>query len=156
LAVPAAMTSATVAQGSHPDDSDTSISDNSKTDNSVETTDDDISNIAPAGDKREENFEFRPPCPLPLQLFQEHFTLSACSKCQRTGLQCSPIDVNTPIRAWWEIFKNTLLDKIVCYTNDYGGAKAKHWKDIERKDLEAFIAVLFVSAIQKRKDKPSN
>jgi hypothetical protein len=143
-------------QGSHPDDSNTSVSDNSKTDNSVETTDDDDDNIAPAGDKWEENFEFPPPCPLPSQLFQEHFTLSARSKHQGTGLHCSPIDVNTPIRAWREIFKNTLLDKIVCYTNEYGGVKAKPWKDIERKDLDAFIADLFVSAIQKRKDKPSN
>jgi hypothetical protein len=102
----------------------------------------------------EENFEFRPPCPLPSQLFQEHFTLSARSKRQRTEHQCSPIHVNTPIRAWREVFKNTLLDKIVCYANNYGGVKAKRWKDIKRKDLEAFIAVLFVSAIQKRKDKP--
>jgi DNA polymerase III epsilon subunit-like protein len=155
--VPAGATGATIAQGSHPDDSDTGISDNSKTDNSVETTDDDNDNIAPAGDKWEENFEFRLPCPLPLQLFQEHFTLSAHSKRKRTGLQCSPIDVNTPIWAWRGIFKNTLvLDKIVCYTNNYGGVKAKCWKDIKRKDLEAFVAVLFVSAVQKRKDKPSN
>jgi hypothetical protein len=79
--------------------------------------------------------EFCSSCLLPLQLFQEHFTSSGCSKCQRTGLQCSPIDVkNTLIRAWREIFKNTLLDKIVCNT-----IKAKWWQDIERKDLEAFI-----------------
>jgi hypothetical protein len=154
--VPAAATGATVAQGSHPDDSDTSVSDNSKTDNSVETIDDDDDNIAPAGDKWEENFEFRPPCLLPSQLFQEHFPSSARSKRQRTGFQCSHIDVDTPIWAWREVFKNTLLEKIVCYPNKYGGVKAKHWKDIERKDLEAFIAVLFVSAVQKRKDKPSN
>ena len=66
------------------------------------------------------------------------------------------MDVNTPIRAWREVFKNALLDKIVRYTNDYGRVKAKRWQDVERKDLEAFICVLFVSAIQKRKDKPSN
>jgi hypothetical protein len=32
------------------------------------------------------------------------------------------------------VFKNTLLDKIVCYTNDYGKVKAKRWQDINRKD----------------------
>ena len=49
-----------------------------------------------------------------------------------------------------------LLDKIVRYTNNYGQAKAKRWQDISRRDLEAFFAVLFISGIQKRKDKPSN
>jgi hypothetical protein len=33
---------------------------------------------------------------------------------------------------------------------------AKQWKDISKKDLESFFAVLFISGIQKRKDKPSN
>ena len=42
------------------------------------------------------------------------------------------------------------------YTNEYGLIHAKSWSDITRKDLEAFIAVLFVSGIQKRKDKPSH
>jgi hypothetical protein len=64
--------------------------------------------------------------------------------------------VNTPIRAWREVFKSVLLNKIDCYNNDYGSAKAKRWQDVERKDLEAFICILFVSAVQKRKDKPSN
>jgi hypothetical protein len=145
------------AQGSHLDDSNTSAGDDdSETDNSVERTEDINNGVSPAGDKWEENFEFRPSCPLPSQLFQEHFTSSGCSKRQRTGLQCSPIDVNTPIRAWREVFKNTLLDKTVRYTNEYGRVKAKRWQDIERKDLEAFIAVLFISGIQKRKDRPSN
>jgi septation ring formation regulator EzrA len=65
--------------------------------------------------------------------------------------------VNTPIRAWREVFKNALLlDKIIQYSNNYGQVKAK-WQDVKRKDLEAFICVvIFVSAIQKRKDKPSN
>jgi hypothetical protein len=31
------------------------------------------------------------------------------------NFQCSPIDVNTPIRAWREVFKNTLLDKMAVY-----------------------------------------
>jgi hypothetical protein len=54
------------------------------------------------------------------------------------------------------VFKNTILEKIVRYTNEYGQLHAKRWRDITKKDLESFIAVLFVSAVQKRKDKPSN
>jgi hypothetical protein len=138
-------------------DSDTSVSDNSNsTDTSDGDTTDNDDSITPAGDRWEENSEFRPSCPLPLQQFQEHFTSSGSSRRQRTGLQFSPISVNTPIRAWREVFKNTLLNKIVRYTNDYGKVKAKRWQDVDRKDLEGFICVLFVSAIQKRKDKPSN
>jgi Transposase IS4 len=53
-------------------------------------------------------------------------------------------------------FSNSLLDKIVKYTNEYGVVHAKRWKDISRKDLESFFSVLFISGIQKRKDKPSN
>jgi hypothetical protein len=64
--------------------------------------------------------------------------------------------VSTPIRAWRLIFTKNLLDKIVRYTNDYGEAKSKEWSDITRKGLEHFIAILFVTSIQKRKDKPSN
>jgi Transposase IS4 len=54
------------------------------------------------------------------------------------------------------MFKPTLLDKIVRYTNKYGGANAKRWTDISKKELESFFAVLFISGIQKRKDKPAN
>jgi hypothetical protein len=101
------------------DDSDTSISVNSNsidTDEGETTDDDDI--ITPAGDRWDENSQFRPSCPLPSQQFQDHFTLSGRSRRQWTGLQCSPISLNTPIRAWREVFKNTLLDKIVHYTNE--------------------------------------
>jgi Transposase IS4 len=42
------------------------------------------------------------------------------------------------------------------YTNEYGETSCKSWLDVTKKDLEVFIAVLFVSGIQKRKDKPSN
>ena len=109
-------------------DSDTSISDNSNsTDTSDGDTTDDDDSTTPAGDRWEENSQFQPSCPLPLQQFQEHFTSSGRSRRQRTGLQCSPISVNTPIRAWREVFKNTLLDKIVHYTNNYGKVKAKRW-----------------------------
>jgi hypothetical protein len=46
--------------------------------------------------------------------------------------------------------------KIVKYTNEYGCLHAKSWSDISQKDLESFIAILFISGIQKRKDKPTN
>jgi Transposase IS4 len=48
------------------------------------------------------------------------------------------------------------VGQIVKYTNEYGVVHAKRWKDISRKDLESFFSVLFISGIQKRKDKPSN
>ena len=97
-----------------------------------------------------------PARPHPMDCFQEHFTSSGRSQQLRTGLQCSPIDVNTPIRAWREVFKPTLLEKIVRYTNEYGRTHAKRWTDISKKELESFLAVLFISGIQKRKDKPAN
>ena len=87
---------------------------------------------------------------------KECFSPTGRSQRQKTGLLCSPIDVNTPIRAWRQVFTHALLEKIVRYTNEYGQLHAKRWKDIEKKDLEAFFSVLFISGIQKRKDKPSN
>jgi Transposase IS4 len=82
--------------------------------------------------------------------------LGAHDRRNKTGLQYSPFDVNSPIRAWRQIFTHTILEKIVKYTNKYGFVHAKRWKDMTRKDLESFFAVLFISGIQKRKDKPSN
>jgi DNA polymerase III epsilon subunit-like protein len=112
--------------------------------------------VPPLGDRWEQGLDFQPAVPRPMERFEEEFTSSGRSRRQRTGLQCSPIDVNTPIRAWREVFKNTLLEKIVRYTNDYGRVHAKRWNDITRKELESFFAVLFISGVQKRKDKPSN
>jgi hypothetical protein len=82
--------------------------------------------------------------------------LVAHSRRQRMGLQCSNIEVSTPLRAWRQIFTNSLLDKIVKYTNEYRVVHAKRWKDISRKDLESFFSVLFILGTLKRKDKPSN
>lgn len=140
------------------DSSDSSRSGGSVSSSSSDEDDDDGGGVAPLplGDRWEKGADFEPTVPSPSELFQEHFTSIARSRRQRTGLQCSPIDVNTPIRAWREVFKNTLLEKIVKYTNEYGQIHAKRWVDISRKDLESFLAVLFISGIQKRKDKPSN
>ena len=91
-----------------------------------------------------------------MERFNEYQTASARSGRNKTGLQCLEMEVNTPIRAWRQIFQNHLLDKIVRYTNEYGQLHAKRWRDMTRKDLESFFAVLFISGIQKRKDKPAN
>jgi hypothetical protein len=99
-------------------------------------------------------FDFQPSDPNPTQWFEEHFTATGCSQRQRMGLQCSNIEVSKPLRAWRQIFTNSLLDKIVKYTNEYGVVHAKRWKDISRKYLESFFSLLFISGIQKRKDKP--
>jgi hypothetical protein len=75
---------------------------------------------------------------------------------QQIRLQGSPIDVNTPIRAWRKVFKNTtLLDKTVWYNKIHRLAHTKTWKEISGKKLE-FFAVSFISVIQKQKDKPLN
>jgi hypothetical protein len=123
---------------------------------SSSSSEDEESKNVPLGDTWDQGCNFHPTELHPTKQSQEYFTSSLRNQPQRIGLQCSPIDVNTPIRAWREVFKNTLLDKIVQYTNEYGLAHAKRWKDISRKDLESFFAVLFISGIQKRKDKPLN
>jgi hypothetical protein len=86
-----------------------------------------------------------------MERFDEYQTASARSGRNKTGLQCLEMEVNTPIRAWRQIFQNHLLDKIVRYTNDYGQLHAKRWRDMTRRDLESFFAVLFISGIQKER-----
>jgi DNA polymerase III epsilon subunit-like protein len=148
--------------GEDNDDSDTSVSGDSQSsigssdddsESSSDTEDDEF--LTPSGDAWQNNANYSP-LEAPLEKFRDHFTSTGRSRRMKTGLQCSSIDVNTPIRAWREVFKNTILEKIVRYTNEYGQLHAKKWRDITKKDLESFIAVLFVSAVQKRKDKPSN
>ena len=138
------------------DDSDVSVQSHNSLSSSSDDddTDDDGNSL---GDRWQREAEFRPTDPRPQQLFEDYCT-SRASRSQRLtiGLQCSTMEVNTPIRAWRQIFTGHLLDKIVSYTNEYGRVHAKRWADITRQDLEAFIAVLFISGIQKRKDKPSN
>lgn len=140
------------------DDSDTSVSSASagslSSSSSDEETDDDDE---PLGDRWQEGLDFDPPAgQKPTELFDATFTSSRRTSRTLTGLLCSPIDVNTPMRAWRQVFTNSILDKIVRHTNEYGRLHAKRWGDITRKDLESFIAILFISGIQKRKDKPTN
>jgi hypothetical protein len=100
-------------------DSESEGSGDSKCDESVSstssTTEEEDNNDIPLGDTWDQGIEFQPMEPNPSQRFVEYCTSTARNRRQRIGLQCSPIDVNTPIRAWREIFKNTLLDKIVRY-----------------------------------------
>ena len=108
------------------------------------------------GNRWEADAEFDPLQPTPLELFEQHFTLNCRNQRKTTGLQCSPVDVATPAKAWRYLFTKSMLEKIVKYTNEYGVLHAKKWVDINRKDLESFLSILFISGIQKRKDKPSN
>ena len=87
-----------------------------------------------------------------VHLFQQHFskkiTRGTDVNTSRTGLQCSPNSVNSPAKAWREIFTHSILDKIVAYTNEYGEIKAKDWTDITRQDLMDFISVLFIGKFE--------
>lgn len=141
------------------DDSDTSVSSASAGSLSSSSSDDETDDeLEPLGDRWLQGEEFQPPAGgKPAELFDAAFTSNARrSNRALTGLLCSPIDVNTPMRAWRQVFTNSILEKIVRHTNEYGRLHAKRWSDISRKDLESFIAVLFISGIQKRKDKPAN
>lgn len=69
------------------------------------------------------------------------------------GLQVSPNSFNSPIKAWRHIFTDALLNKIVIYTNDYGGENCSHWQSITKYDLTDFFSILFITSIQKRKDR---
>lgn len=73
-----------------------------------------------------------------------------------TGLRCASMTVNTPIRAWKSIFTDSLLKKIVGYTNEYGEANCPDWEPVSVLDVTDFISCLFISGIQKRKDQPYN
>lgn len=108
-----------------------------------------------AGDRWDRNTDYNPSDPHPTKLFETFCTNQTVRTSHvKLGLQCNRSRVNTPIRAWREVFKDYFLEKIVGYTNEYGRLHAKRWIDIDRHDLERFICVLFLSGIQKRKDKP--
>ena len=60
--------------------------------------------VVPLGDRWELDVDYVPVGPHPLQRFHECFSPTGRSQRQKTGLLCSPIDVNTPIRAWRQVF----------------------------------------------------
>jgi DNA polymerase III epsilon subunit-like protein len=139
------------------DDSSASSGDSGSVSSSSSSEEEEEGAVA-LGNRWQNGATFDPPVPTPMQQFEEYVTATSTRSTQRrkTGLQCSPFDVNSPIRAWRQIFTKSILDRIVNHTNEYGRRHAKKWSDICRKDLEGFIAILFISGIQKRKDKPSN
>mmetsp|Transcript_126734 Transcript_126734/g.364538 ORF Transcript_126734/g.364538 Transcript_126734/m.364538 type:complete len:609 (+) Transcript_126734:875-2701(+) len=135
------------------DDSDLSVASSSSSSSS--SSDDDTASL---GNRWLTDSNFEAADPKPATKFDEYCTSRSMRGTTRlmTGLQCNTVEVNTPIRAWRQIFTGHILDKIVTYTNEYGRVHAKRWVNITRKDLESFIAVLFISGLQKRKDKPSH
>lgn len=108
------------------------------------------------GDRWIDGGVFETPIPTPEEKFNMFCTSTTRREQQTIGLLVHPLDVNTPLKAWRGIFRESILQKIVRYTNEYGGIHSKDWIDIDRKDLECFFSVLFISGIQKRKDRPTN
>jgi Transposase IS4 len=88
--------------------------------------------------------------------FAQRVTRTSPVRCVKIGVVCSVNSVNSPIKAWRSIFKGSISNKIVCYTNKYGDAKSKNWIDISVSDLTDFFAVLFIASIQKCKGRNSN
>jgi hypothetical protein len=86
------------------------------------------------------------------------FTKTTRGRTDRThpGLKVSKHTVHSPIKAWMFFFTDSLLKKIVQYTNDYGHRKCSKWNNINMEDLKSFIAILSIAGIQKRKDKTTN
>jgi hypothetical protein len=93
---------------------------------SSSSSDDEDSNNVPLGDTWDQGSDFKPTESNPSIRFADHFTSTAAqNRGQRIGLQRSLINVNTPFGARREVFKTTLLDKILWYTNKYGLLHAK-------------------------------
>ena len=74
-----------------------------------------INQEEPMGDVWKVETDFEPTRPTLMQKFEESFTWRSTRI--KSGLQCSPSSVNTPSKAWRQIFTNSILDKIVGYTD---------------------------------------
>jgi hypothetical protein len=92
---------------------------------STGSEDEDITGNVTLGDTWEKECDFQSPDPNPKQLFEKQFTATSRSRRSLMGMQCTNIEVSTPLRAWRRIFTNSLLDKIVKYTNEIGVVHAK-------------------------------
>ena len=82
--------------GSSDDDSEESVNSDTSSEDEVVLT--------PSGDAWQKDANYSP-LEAPLEKFQDNFMSTGQSRRMKTGLQCSPIDVNTPIWAWREVFK---------------------------------------------------
>jgi Transposase IS4 len=74
------------------------------------------------------------------------------------GIQCSVHSVNSPIKSWQQVFTDHIMETVCKYSNEYGNIKCgrDEFDKIDKESISEFIAVLFVSSIQRRKDKVSN
>ena len=69
--------------------------------------------VVPLGDRWQENCDYSPTEPIPMERFTEQQHVTARSGRNKTGLQCLDMEVHTPIRAWRTIFQKNFLLKIV-------------------------------------------
>ena len=90
------------------------------------------------------------------ETFQNINTRNASKQPTRLGLQLAINTVNSVMKSWRYIFTDHILNKIVKYTNNYGGTYCKDWNDLCKTDITDFFSILFITSIQKRKDKSSN
>jgi hypothetical protein len=76
----------------------------------------------------------------------------------RVGSIVMKSSANSPMMAWKLLMTNAILESIVDYSNEYGKLQVgtDFYNKITKGDLLDFISVLFISSIQKRKDKISN
>jgi DNA polymerase III epsilon subunit-like protein len=96
------------ANDSDSDSGDSQQSDGQTVSSTSSSSEDEESNTVPLGDTWDQGCDFHPTEPHSTERFQEYFTSSLPNQKWQIGLQSSPIDVNTPIRAWREVFRNTL------------------------------------------------
>ncbi len=156
-------------QGSPNDDSDTQEEDGYQTDTEMEsddeavnpTTDNNEPDIVIGNDEhtvgwqRDTPFEGVDTTTLFTQEFQQRYTrTSSTSVVMQTGVQCSQNSINSPLKSWRQIFTNSILDKMVRYTNEYGENKLGDWNDISRSDLTDLFSILFIASIQKERIGP--
>jgi hypothetical protein len=143
------------------DDSDTDVSDVDDDDTVVEespTQEEEETNIEePVAEEevygwhRNKTFEGIDSTKLFNEEFQRRTTRNEDGSTTRVGVQCSTNSVNSPLKAWSQIFTVSILNKLVQYTNDYGSVKCKSWVNITRTDLTDFF--VFFSFLRYRNGK---
>ena len=73
---------------------------------------------------------------------------------RRMGPQLPPSRTSTPLKAWREIFHSPIKKIIIINTNEYGMKTQHNWVNIDEPELLDFFSILFIAAVQKRKDGP--
>jgi DNA polymerase III epsilon subunit-like protein len=139
------------------EDSDTEVESDLEEDNTTEEVDSTIIEDGNSGSRWMKDTPFI--APNEKEMYEEVFTRNDTRNNTEhvlTGLKISKNTVNSPLKAWNFIFTEPLLNKIVRCTNDYGQEKSSRLTDISTGDLKEFIGILFLSSVQKWKDKPNN